>query len=40
MTEIKEKVINLAKKSYITPKELDKLYISVYNKIVKQFLYD
>jgi hypothetical protein len=40
MVEIRDKVINLAKKSYITPKELDKMYISIYNKIVKQFLYD
>lgn len=37
---IREEVIKIAKESYILPRELDTIYISNYNKIVKQFLYD
>ena len=40
MMSIKKSVIQLAKESYISPKELDEICIFNYNKIVKQFLYD
>lgn len=40
MQDIRKIVVDISKESYITPKELDEICISNYNKIVKQFLYD
>ncbi len=40
MSKLKKDIISLAKKSYISPRELDTIYITNYNKVVKQFLYD